>query len=189
MKRSRASQVFLVLFAGTGRVAAALRTHHDAGAVAVELDDDPLFELEHLSTVEHICGWISPGCVAGVMIATPCSSWSRARRGKPGSPGGPLPSGAQPLGVSNLAAVDQEKVRRGNDQTRATVRIVKTALRFKIPIVLENPCQPMLWQTPAIAALCRDPPCRTAIVDTCAFGTRWRKRTKFLAWHADLQSV
>lgn len=189
MKRSRTSQVFLDLFASTGRVAAALRARHAVGDFAMKLDDDARFDLERLDTVDHICGWISPGCVAGVMVATPSSSWSRARRGVPGTPGGPLRSSAQPLGVASLPAADQEQVRRGNVQMRATVRILKAALRFKVPAVLENPCQSILWQAPALAALCRSPLCRTSVVDMCAFGARWRKRTKLVAWHADLQPV
>ena len=116
-----------------------------------------------------------------VHIATPCSSFSTARRGHPGSPGGPLRSNEHPLGLPQLQGIDRDKVRIGNVFLRATVRIVKTCIRHGVRAVIENPLCSWLWKCPSLAHLVK----RAEIVnfDFCRYGTRWLKPTRLAVWN------
>jgi len=123
------------------------------------------------------------GSLAGaawVHAGTPCSSFSRARRGKPGSPGGPLRTSAHVMGLPNLPEKDATKVAIGNKLLARTIQLIKTCEKLQIPISVENPRTSWLWRTPAMRRLLS----RAHVVHTvfCAFGTSWQKATTFACW-------
>ena len=110
------------------------------------------------------------------MIATPCQTLSRARRGCPP----PLRTNEFPWGLEGLSAVDCEKVRVGNVLTRFTLKLIRLCLQMRIPCVVENPLTSMFWVLPEVLRLLACPHVKLERIDVCQFGTRWRKATRFM---------
>ena len=183
--RSPGREVFLELFAGSGRVAAAWRS---AGLASVHVDiaDDPRLDLTHPAVIARIKAWLAEGRVAAVWLGTPCSSWSLARRGRAGRRGGPLRKvGKFIMGhpESLLRPDDEAKIKLGNDVLRSTVDIIRACIDSAIPVALENPAASRLWHGPGLVELRQHAACRGARLDFCAYGAAWRKPTKVLTWH------
>lgn len=137
------------------------------------------YDLTRRINQQRILHWISSGLVRAGHLGTPCGSFSRARD----QPGGPpqLRSDSNPLGLAGLRPADAEKVRVGNVLMRFTVRVLLLALQLHVAFTLENPARSRLWLCPPVLHLMRRQHVVTQIIEFCAFGTRWRKSTKFLA--------
>ena len=88
-----------------------------------------------------------------VHLAPPCGSFSGPRRGKLGSPGGPLRSWRYPNGLPTLTGVDAQKVIDGNRLLSASLSIVRACLQLGTPITFENPQGSRMWWTPQFAKL------------------------------------
>ena len=176
------SQVFLDLFSGTGGVSQFIRSTN-RGAVSIDLSIDPDFDLNNKHIRNLIFGWISSGCIAGVFLGTPCSSWSRARHGPIGSSWGPLRSRKHILGFPNLRLNDNLKLKNGNAHMRFSAAIIKLCLECQLPCMLENPSGSYLFQARAIQILLGSSVCNSFTLDQCAFGSAWRKRTQISTWN------
>ena len=174
--------MFLELFAGKGLVAGAWR-QLGLGAIAFELDVASFFDLTRPCVVSLIQGWISSHCICAVWFGTPCTSWSRARRGPPGSPWCTLRSNSALDGVPGLGKRDLERVRIGNATARVTGQLIRHCIRNDVPCALENPQTSMLWSSRYISPLARSPACRELSLDFCQYGARWRKSTRVLSWN------
>ena len=174
-------RIFLDLFSGCGKVSAYLVKEGHAG-IAVDTCVDHRLDLSDEGVLNVIRGWIQGGCVRGIWLATPCSSWSRARHGPVGSSWGPLRSSYHIWGIPNLSSRDQAKIRHGNATVRATCHIIRCAVQFKVPCFLENPAGSMMWQAPPIKKLCMHRSSQVFITDFCQHHARWRKRTRVQAW-------
>ena len=100
---------------------------------------------------------IRNGELGMVWLGIPCSSWSRARRGKPGGKGFPPPlRGDSPediLGLEGLSVRDQARVAAGNKMARWVARIFRECVRASIPVVIENPRSSRLWICPYMQRL------------------------------------
>ena len=86
--------VALELFAGTGRVAKFWRCQHSLHAMALNVrrrNPRRRYNLNNKKIEAVIKKGIKQKIVRAVWAATPCSSFSLARRGSPGSPGGTSP--------------------------------------------------------------------------------------------------
>lgn len=130
--------------------------------------------------------------VVGAVLATPCQSFSIARRGPPPTARGPPP----PLrsreclwGLPHLNEKDQERVRIGNSLARFTARYARECLKLGIPFIIENPRSSRLWLLPPMQALmnCRD--VEVVDVDFCMMGTRWKKPTRLVIGHGEPQAI
>ena len=117
-----------------------------------------------------------------VHLGTPCSSFSTARRGKLGSPGGPIRSKLHPMGLPELRPGDAEKVKLGNKLLRLSVRVINLCCLHNIPVSLENPRRSRLWWTPCMLQRLRRGGHKVCL-DFCRFGTPWQKSTTFAVWN------
>ena len=131
-----------------------------------------------------VCGWIKGGCISGICLATPCSSWSVALHGPPGSGWEPVRSPAHIYGLPNLPPKAALRLATGNKLARTSSRILRLALSLSIPCALENPASSLLWRFPPIAKAASKWHADARTFDMCGFGARWRKRTKILLWFA-----
>ena len=135
-------------------------------------------------------GWVTSGAIATVWIATPCSSWSRARHGPRGSAWGPLRDADHLEGLADLADVDKAKVIVGNKLRDFTCSVVRWCAQRGTPCVVENPISSMLWASKAMQDLKKLPGFGECFFDFCQFGTSFRKRTRLWYWHfPNLESV
>eukprot|EP00972_Heterocapsa_arctica_P022513 3310733-Heterocapsa_arctica.AAC.1 len=69
----------------------------------------PEYDLLVPGNLRRLLSWIA--IADWIHLGTPCSSFSTARRGKPGSPGGPLRTVAHPMGLPGLPEKDALKVK------------------------------------------------------------------------------
>ena len=129
-------------------------------------------------------GWVTGGCVFGVWLATPCTSWSRARHGPFGSSWGPLRSNQHIYGIPGLRSDDVCKSVVGNQTMKCIAHIVRLCEKFHVPTFLEIPAGSMLWLAPPIARCCRFSGSQKAVCDFCQNGARWRKRARIPSWNA-----
>ena len=182
--RWKRHQVFLELFAGCGRIALCWQSQ-GFGAMGFELSRGAEFDLTHPRVRRLIAGWIRSGCVCGIWLATPCSTWSRARRGPRDSAWGPLRD-LVITGNPGLSPKDQAKVEAGNRTAQATAYIINLAIALKVPTALENPASSRLWEAPCLRRALSHRSCSTVVVTMCSFGARWRKATKVALWHRSI---
>ena len=79
MKRAsnNKQQVYLDLFGGAGHTCHFVRKQ-GYGCINFEILKGAHFDLTNHRILKLIRGWISSHVVAGVILATPCTSWSRA---------------------------------------------------------------------------------------------------------------
>ena len=109
----------------------------------------------------------------GVMIATPCSSFSLAvsRAGKA------LRSKSYPRGLPiPMTARERNRIDEGSRALDATINMIKICNTHRIPLILANPASSYVWQDPNLTSTLKD--AITVRVDQCAFGDRWRKMTR-----------
>ena len=116
-------------------------------------------------------------------IGITCASWSRARRAPAWSR---IPHALRDYhehiyGLPGFNERDALRVKDGNDSLLFVVKLIRLCLRHNVMVVVENPGSSRLWIAPEMAALVA----RAAsddLVDYCAFGTTWRKRTRLISW-------
>jgi hypothetical protein len=117
-----------------------------------------------------------------VHIGPPCSSFSGARRGKLGFPGGPLRSKQYPMGLSGLSDIDANKVHVGNALVKFTCRVIALCCACRIPVTVENPRRSRLWWCPCMLRQLRFG--HKINLDFCAYGADWQKATTFAVWNS-----
>ena len=177
--------VFLELFAGSGRVCAYLRTRGHA-ALALELRHGLKVDLLSKRVRRLIKRSIRLGRISGIWLGTPCSSFSLARRGRGGAPGGPLRlKGKYILGHPRAMKRprDKKKIVLGNKCAESTGSYALAAHNANIPWCLENPNGSRLWHHPAIARLLSLPGVERRVCHMCAYGAAFMKPTAVLMGH------
>ena len=107
------------------------------------------------------------------MIALPCTTFSIAQRGR-------LRSELYPMGLPGLPPHLQARVDNGNALLRASLQIIRACISQGIPWILENPGSSYAFKTLAVRELIRLGWGFEVTCDQCQYGTKWRKRTKFL---------
>ena len=115
-----------------------------------------------------------------VMLAPECKSWSTMQ-----FLATPVRSQSSPWGVPGLAPPRLLAVQRGNTLMRASLKLIRMLLRFHVPFALEHPGRSLFWATSEAQALERHPAVQSVVIDQCAFGTRWRKRTRIMFGFCD----
>jgi hypothetical protein len=148
-----------------------------------EIDCGAHFDLLSRSVVKLLLGWINSGCIAGVWLATPCTSWSRARHGPPQSGWCTFCSNQHIMGLPNLKPRDVDKIALGNRTMLVAARIIRLCISCHVPCFFENPSSSMIWLAGPIKYLCSRPSHILNLTDFCQHGARWRKRTRISAWN------
>lgn len=174
--------VFLDIFSGDGSVGRYL-DQLGYPVISIDVCDDPRFDVLDPQVQAVIHGWIKGGCVLGIWLATPCTTWSRARHGPIGSSWGPIRTNQFIYGLPGLSPKDVTKVRIGNLTMKFTAQTIRLAHSHLIPVFLENPVHSMIWLAPPLLRVCDFSNSRSFICDFCQYGARWRKRTRIQVWH------
>ena len=175
-------RIFLDLYAGEGGVACCISKLGFASCT-FEIDLGNQFDLTRRVVHNLIVGWISSGVVSGLYLATQCSSWSRARRGPPGSNWCLIRNNQFIYGVPDLNISNQQKVDTGNTQMKNSAHLIRMCVVSGTPVMLENPVTSLMWSAPPVCALLRLKCCQSTTFDMCGFGTRWKKGTRIAAWN------
>ena len=134
-------------------------------------------------TVQNVLGgWLRGNCIAGCFLGTPCTSWPRARRPA-------LRNNFFIMGIPNQNEKDTVKLKIGNATMRQSANFLIRCHNLGIPCALENPAGSMMFKAPALKRVCNLADSRSICFDQCAFGARWRKRTRVQVWNIpDMQN-
>ena len=176
--------VFIEIFSGCGRLGKSIHRVCAWPVLLWDISFGENYDLTKRANQQLILHWISSGQIRAGHLGTPCNTFSRARD----RPGGPprLRSDSQPLGLADLRTVDQLKVRAGNVLMWFSCRVLHMARRLRLPFTLENPLRSRLWLCPSVRQLMRCPNTWVQDITFCAFGTKWKKPTRFFSVCLDL---
>ena len=179
--RERRRQVFLDLFCGDQGISKSI-TRHGFGVVSIDINLDSRLDLARKDIQNLLLGWIRSGCVIGVWLATPGTTWCQARHGPVNSSWGPLRDSQHLFGLPDLKVHDRLKVKQENQTALFTCKAIHACKQNSIPCILENPSSSMMWQIPFLVRLCSLSCSRCVHCDFCQFGAKWRKRTRVQGW-------
>lgn len=156
---------FVELFAGTGRLAAAVEEVLGPGS-AVPLD---LWAGWDILTDEGFSEAVELAARATwVHCAPPCATFSRARR----PPLRPLRSEAKPEGFGS------ERTELANEMVRRTMALTRVAEDHGHFWSIENPESSLMWELAKIKKLLKS--AHVVNFDQCAYGGPGRKATRFV---------
>lgn len=172
---------FLSLFGGVGNPARFFAREGGCACV-VDLSDSPSNDLGKHSVWNEIDRIASSADVVGIDL--PCNTWSRARRA-PAWSRTPKPLrqlGEHIYGLDNVTLVDSQKVESANVMLKRSVRVIRRSLKRNGKGYLENPWLSMVWHTPEIQRLLKDPRVHLVRLDACQYDCAWKKPTGLLMW-------
>ena len=98
---------------------------------------------------------------------------------------GLTPSAAPDNLAERLTAADQEKVTLGNLCAQAALKFIRACDVRGIPWIVENPQSSKLWCLPEFEQLASAAHTQVRVIDFCAYGMPWRKRTRLLLGNVD----
>ena len=144
------------IFSGSGGVARKAR-QLGFNAREWEIDNGIQYDVTSPKVENEISSDILRGRIISMMIAPPCTTFSRARDRTavlrdPEHPWG--------LPAEKLSEVDRIKVIEGNRTMRVAIRLAKCAHRNGPPWIFENPDTSKCWYIGALKKLAEGPPCR-----------------------------
>ena len=133
---------------------------------------------------EVIQGWISSKIVRAIWIGVPCATWSLARRGHAGRPGGPIRTLQYIYGLprDTLSEKDQKKIVEGNRTMRAACFVIRLCIKHTTPVALENPNSSRIWHAPELEKLLKHDGAVSHHFDYCCYGVPWKKSTPVAGW-------
>ena len=172
---------FLEIFAGTGRLGAAM-FRRGSYTPLIDIEFGPAYDVTKEPLQVHIRGWIASGFIEAVHLGLPCDSFAKARDCRPGPL--PLRSDALPMGLPDLRESDQQNVIRSNRLLKFSISLLVMCTRCKIPATLENPWTSWAWITPSMKWPCRRKEVSLYRTDFCMWGRPHRKA--IFSWVAAL---
>ena len=146
---------------------------------AWDILDNPHNDILDAGVLELLASQIRDRKFALIWIATPCQTFSAARRGGPDGPP-PLRSNLYPMGLPNLPDNSQKKVCHGNLLLEASIKLLDAAHASETPFVLENPLTSRLWSTPPVESFLQRAPATLSTVHFCQYHVPWKKPTRLL---------
>ena len=164
---------YIDLFSGSGGVCRELCRLTGRWVVSYDIIHGSSEDLLKPVVQDEVLSLIDSGAILGVGAAPVCSSMSRAITPS-------WRSAAEPYGIVGLTQAQQKKVSEGNEFAKFVAKVCAACLRRSIPFWVENPVASFLWWIPEVVSISRSPGVGFWTVDFCAFGTPWRKRTRFL---------
>ena len=84
---------------------------------------------------------------------------------------------------------DAARLFEGNACMIATLDIIRHCMKHRVPWVLEHPSTSKAWYLPEVLFGEAHPDVICSIADFCQYGSRWRKRTKFMSAFIDQQDL
>ena len=173
---------FLELFAGLAGLTEAVYLAGVPVLPPVDIVPSPLVttprDLVDYVVWRQILEILALGVVFFLHCGTPCNTFTSARKEDGGPP--PLRSESQPLGLDNLSADNANLVFLGNLFLERSVEACFLVFSLGGDFLIENPLLSLLWLTPQLALLVRRTRAFHLDCDQCAFGTPWKKPTKFV---------
>ena len=177
--------IFIEVFAGSAGLCRALKQCGYSQSLAVDKVASPLarapivtLDLCQPGSLAILLDLIERDCVAGIHLAPPCGTSSRARELPNGPP--PLRSLEYPDGIPSLSGLDALRVKQANELYRVTALVFELRCKKGILCLIENPRRSHFWATKDMAAIGSDYSLY-ASCHHCMMGSKRRKATMLLA--------
>lgn len=145
-------QVFLELWAGAGRVGAALR-RSGWGTVSLDIRDGWEGDIMSPTVMSVLRGWITSNAVCGVFVNAPCETWGAYRSIFAEETRVGVRSPAHVAGRPGLNACARAKVKANNAYARRVAEIVRLGVRSFVPTLVTHPAHSLFWEFAPIRAL------------------------------------
>ena len=87
---------------------------------------------------------------------------------------------SRPLGRPDSAEGQFGSTAASSQTLHVIEMIIHTCDTAHVPWILENPANSLLWSTPRITSWAHLGHVTQAVSDMCAFGARWKRRTRFM---------
>jgi hypothetical protein len=174
---------FADICSGAGGVAKAVRSR---GFRSAEWDTlfGSAYDVGLRKNQRTIAADVKAGRIFGMMLAPPCSSFSLAR-----TRNSVIRTKENPWGISGLDERLQKQVEDGNRVMRACIHLFTTCQQKGVPAAFEQPSTSYALHTPEMLAIVELPNVVSLLVDFCAYGTRWRKRTRLILCNVDADDI
>eukprot|EP00438_Fugacium_kawagutii_P022650 Skav224874 [mRNA] locus=scaffold1112:121111:123981:+ [translate_table: standard] len=167
-------QGFLDLYSGERGVAIETVKMASTWVLCFDLEHSPAEDLNNLRLRQQLELMVDAGCFAGLGGGPVCASFSMAVRP-------PVRSVTEPLGKACMSEKMRYKVLEGNDMADWFFSLMRRALMRGMEVWMENPHTSYMFKIPSWYRLAADfPQLKAWVVDYCRFGTKWRKRTRFV---------
>eukprot|EP00438_Fugacium_kawagutii_P034813 Skav226550 [mRNA] locus=scaffold421:226537:230826:- [translate_table: standard] len=164
---------FLDLYSGRKGFAKACGRLGVPWVLTVDYLDGPQFDLLASEVRRKLEKLIENKVFIHVSGAPICASFSRAI-----TPA--VRSRSFPLGIPPVRDSMKKRIQDGNSHAAWIGKLIRLCLKLSIFYWFENPDSSFIWMHPSLAELPRNASKKFFKVDFCAFGTKWRKRTRFL---------
>ena len=176
-------KLYLEVFSGSGKVAKHIES---LGHVCIEIDIRCVIPVDvtNQEVADLLIQHITLGRVSGVWLGTPCSSWSLARRGRAGRPGGPLRTiGKFIWGHPDALARprDKRKIEQGNLLAEVSFQIIRACHLHSTPWAIENPGSSRIWKTPIFLEVKSWEGVDVRLTHMCVYGEAYKKPTRIMA--------
>jgi hypothetical protein len=132
------------------------------------------YDLCDRANVSLIIGWITSGLIWGVHVSTPSYSYVKHDHDHVA-----IRTSSDPMGASRKDS-DKVAIKNANQLLKASVAVICCSRRAMIPVTLENPASSLLFLTPPLLQLLRLPGVEDVTVDSCMFGSPWRKPLRII---------
>ena len=169
---------FLEVFGGRGPVSSALAARGITNCLVLDLSVSRQFDLSSSRVVEWVLFLVQSGRVRSVFLSPPCSSFAIAARPA-------LRSVAQPWGF----APNDLRTFRGNRTACVAMIILRTCRSYEVPALLEQPLRSRMFWLPAFKTFASLPGAVSASAASCAFGSSFSRRFRFLGCHLRVSSL
>eukprot|EP00438_Fugacium_kawagutii_P011433 Skav235906 [mRNA] locus=scaffold256:299189:305925:- [translate_table: standard] len=165
---------FLDLFSGRKGYAKAACRYGAPWVLTIDYNDGPQFDLLNPKLRSMIFRLLQAGFFLHVSAAPICASFSKAITPAVRSP-------SEPLGITPIRPSMMQKISEGNSHAAWLGFIISWCINNNVGYWVANPDGSYIWLHPALKNLPKGAAQRYARIDSCSFGTPWRKRTRFLA--------
>ena len=144
-------------------------------AESYDIRKGPEHDLSQPDLVSYLVRRILQRKYRGVLLATPCTTFSTAR-----DRNSQIRSRRSPWGLPGLTGQKAAAVKEGNKLARSTLRVFKACIQSNTRVLLENPATSRLFLLPCFRRLLSLPKVALGQFDMCQYGTAWRKPTAVL---------
>ncbi len=164
------------MFQGGGRVAAAV-AKAGAKAEAIDTARGPEHDIARPRAFKALARCTADCEFAAVMLAPPCTTFSRGRVGGGTSFPGPLRSTEHPWSLPAWNDSDTAKVEAATLVMQVVLHVLKRLMALDIPFVMESPQCSITWWLPELQQLMQRPGCKLISAHFCQWCT-----TKFFTF-------
>ena len=92
--------------------------------------------------------------------------------------------------MPGLSDANKAKVNQANNIMRRTYDLAIACILNRVPFVMENPLQSLMWATDELQCLLRLPGVQSHRFDFCQYGEEYQKATKLVSYgYDDVDSI